>query len=192
MLPPFGQKFQRGQHSSSHHKDLSLNQQGKFILCVCFGEDMTPFNRPLNGPVIIYQYHTRGSSFVPQYVLPLLLEELGDVSLLPLLPEELADEDEEDEQGLLLPLLLELEEPDEVEQGLLLPLLPELEELDEDGEDPLLLPFDELGELPLLLLLLVVGDGLLLLLFDGELSPELLDALESVAAALAIKTIKRK
>jgi hypothetical protein len=68
MLPPFGQKFQRGQHSSSHHKDLSLNQQGKFILCVCFGEDMTPFNRPLNGPVIIYQYHTRGSSFVPQYV----------------------------------------------------------------------------------------------------------------------------
>lgn len=114
-------------------------------------------------------------------LLPLLLEELGDVSLLPLLPEELADEDEEDEQGLLLPLLLELEEPDEVEQGLLLPLLPELEELDEDGEDPLLLPFDELGELPLLLLLLVVGDGLLLLLFDGEVPLELLDALDVVA-----------
>jgi len=120
------------------------------------------------------------SSSSSDSLLPLLLGELGDDSLLPLLPEELADEDEEDEQGLLLPLLLELEEPDEVEQGLLLPLLPE-EELDEDGEDPLLLLLAELGELPLLLLLLVVGDGLLLLLFDGELSPELLDALESMA-----------
>jgi len=78
--------------------------------------------------------------------------------------------------GSLLPLLLE-----ELGDVSLLPLLPELEELDEDGEDPLLLPFDELGELPLLLLLLVVGDGLLLLLFDGEVPLELLDALDVVA-----------
>ena len=56
------------QHSSSHHNDLSPNQKCKFILCVCFGEDMTPFKRPSNGPVIIYRYHTRGVSFVPQYV----------------------------------------------------------------------------------------------------------------------------
>ena len=44
----------------------TLNQQCSYFVFVL--EKTRPHLRPLNGPVIIYQYHTRGASFVPQYV----------------------------------------------------------------------------------------------------------------------------